>query len=74
MADSCIRQITEAEFKQGYVVCECGKFAHVMHAALLRQLPAGYHGEICPECSSFMVAVDKLPAMPKDDGGVYSSV
>jgi len=56
-----VKQLTPEEIKQGYAVCECGKYAHVFKAAVLKQLPDDYHGEICPDCNLFMVAVDKLP-------------
>lgn len=45
----------------GYEICKCGKFAFIYSADVLRQLPAGYVGELCPECGLWMCAVDKLP-------------
>lgn len=47
-------------FDQGYTVCGCGKYAHVYRASTLRRLPKGYNGELCEECSCWMVAVEKL--------------
>lgn len=54
------RRLTAREMKQGFVVCECGKFAHVLRPDILRKLPKGYHGELCPECNLFMCSVEKL--------------
>ena len=48
------------EFEQGYVVCDCGKYVHVFRAATLSRLPKDYSGELCGECSCWMVAVEKL--------------
>ena len=45
----------------GYEICECGKFAFIYSANVLKQLPDGYVGELCPECGLWMCAVDKLP-------------
>ena len=54
------RPITAEELKQGYAVCGCGKYAHVFKSAVLRLLPEGYSGEMCPECCLWMCAVDKI--------------
>lgn len=43
-----------------FEICECGKFAFMMDAESLTLLPAGYYGELCPDCGLFMCAVDKL--------------
>jgi hypothetical protein len=61
---TCARPVTAEEYKQGYMICGCGKFAHVFRSAILRQLPEGYNGEMCPDCKLWMVAVDKLPENP----------
>ena len=64
--------MTGEDFKRGYVICGCLKFAHVFRAAVLKSLPKGYHGELCLECSCFMVAVDKLPKEDaKETGGCF---
>lgn len=55
-----MRQITDQEQQQGFVVCNCGKFAHVFRAGVLQQLPKDYLGELCPECKLFVVAIEKL--------------
>ncbi len=55
-----IRQMTDKEHQQGFVVCECGKYAHVFRASVLQQLPKDYHGELCPNCQLWLVAVEKL--------------
>lgn len=60
MNQSCAGPVTPEEFKQGYAVCHCGKYAHVFRAATLARLPKGYSGELCTECSSLMVAVEML--------------
>jgi len=44
-----------------WLVCDCGKFAYIMSAAVLKKLPKDYHGECCPDCNLYMCAVDKLP-------------
>ena len=58
---SFARPVTQEEFEQGYSVCGCGKFAHVFRASMLTNLPNNYNGELCQECSLWMVAVEKLP-------------
>ena len=74
------RPLTAEEHRQGYAVCECGKFCHVFRAAVLKRLPKDYHGELCPECHLWMCAVDKIqptnvrdePApTPSDTAGVF---
>lgn len=60
MSKSCARAATQEEFKQGYAVCGCGKYAYVFRAAVLAKLPKDYNGEICKECSCLMVAVEML--------------
>jgi hypothetical protein len=56
--------MTPEEHKQGWFVCDCGKFAFVFKASVLERMKEqhpDYHGECCPECNMWMVAVDKLP-------------
>lgn len=69
MNKSCARPVTPEEFEQGYAVCVCGNFAHVFRASSLAKLPKGYNGELCHECSCWMVAVDKLTPNAKVSGG-----
>ena len=57
---TCVMQMTEEEHERGYALCGCGKYAHVFRASVLQQLPKDYHGECCPECQCWMVAVEKL--------------
>lgn len=54
------RPMTEQEHKQGFIVCDCGKFAHIFRAEILRKLPPDYHGELCPECYGWMCSVEQL--------------
>lgn len=54
------RNLSPEEHAQGFSVCPCGKFAYVVRSALLAQLPRGYYGELCPECSLWLCSVDKL--------------
>ena len=60
MNKNCARPVTPDEFEQGYVVCNCGKYAHVFRASTLARLPKDYTGELCKECSCLMVVVEKL--------------
>ena len=46
----------------GYEACECGKYAHIFRAEVLRRLPAGYSGELCRECNLWMCAIEYLKA------------
>lgn len=55
------RPITLQEHERGFTICDCGKFAYVFRAEVLAKLPKDYHGELCPECNAWMVAVEKLP-------------
>lgn len=71
---SCARPVTQEELKQGYAVCDCGKYAYVFDISTLSRLPEGYHGEFCKECSFQMVAVEKLTPnaqleRPASEGG-----
>jgi hypothetical protein len=54
------RMGTAQEQAQGYAICDCGKFAFVWRAELLRWMPPGYHGELCQECSTWTCSVEKL--------------
>lgn len=54
------RPLSAKELENGYAVCFCGKYAHVFRAATLARLPKGYDGELCKECSRWMVAVEQL--------------
>jgi hypothetical protein len=58
--------ITMEDYARGYIICTCGKFAHILRTEVLQKLPKDYHGELCPECGLFMCAVDKL--LGKKDG------
>lgn len=60
MIQTNAKLVTNEDHGRGYVVCGCGKFAHVFRAAVLKQLPKGYDGELCQECSCWMVSVEKL--------------
>jgi len=51
---------TTQEQAQGYAICDCGKFAFVWRAELLRWMPPSYHGEFCQECSTWTCSVEKL--------------
>ena len=55
-----IRQMTAKEKEQGFAVCDCGKFAHIFRAEVVRKLPKNYCGELCPECNLWMCSVEKL--------------
>jgi hypothetical protein len=48
------RTVTKVELDQGYIVCDCGKFAHIVRAGVVNGLPDGYSGELCHECSLWM--------------------
>ena len=52
--------MTIKEYNQGFVVCDCGKFAHVIKTSVVLALKDGYRGELCPECSLWMCSLDKL--------------
>ncbi len=52
--------MTDEEHGQGYAICECGKFAFVWRAELLRWIPSGYHGELCQECQTWTCSIEKL--------------
>lgn len=54
------RKVTPDEMRRGYSVCECGKYAHVFSGRVIARLPKDYSGELCKECSCWMVRVDLL--------------
>ena len=54
------RAMTPEEQAQGYAICGCEKFAFVWRSELMRWLPAGYHGELCPECQTWTCSVEKV--------------
>lgn len=60
LSDMSVRKMTAGEQQQGYAICECGKFAFVWRAELLRWMPAGYRGELCEECSAWTCSVEKI--------------
>ena len=60
MRASFTRRLTPNEHDVGFVVCPCGTRAHVMRAEVVRRLPAGYSGEICPECNLWVCSIEKL--------------
>ena len=63
------RRMTRDEYVQGFIVCPCGKFAHVVRPDVLRRLPREYSGELCPECSMWMCSVE---ITEKAGGGAMS--
>ena len=60
MSESDAGRMTLEEQQQGYAICDCGKFAFVWRAELLRWMPTGYHGELCEECGTWTCSVEKL--------------
>jgi len=54
------QKATAQEHEQGYAICGCEKYAFVWRAELLRWMPSGYHGELCPECQTWTCSVEKL--------------
>lgn len=58
--------MTYTEQEQGYFVCDCGRFAHVWRASVLKRLPRDYHGELCPDCKLWMCGLEKLSAAEHD--------
>lgn len=54
------RQMTVEEYKQGFCICACGKYAFVFRNSIVNQLVDGYSGELCPECMMWMCSIDKL--------------
>ena len=56
------RRMTALEQQQGYVVCDCERFAFVFKSELLRWKPADYHGELCRECGQWTCSVEVIKA------------
>ena len=54
----CAKPVTPADVERGWVPCDCGKFAHILSAAGMRQWPDGYSGELCAECGFLVAALD----------------
>lgn len=61
------RRLTAEEYRQGFTICPCGKFAYIFRASLIAKLPRGYSGELCPECSLWMCDVEKLQVNQSTD-------
>lgn len=64
------RRMTVEEHAQGFMVCACGKFAHVFRAETLRRLPKEYSGELCTECGQWTCSVEKLKEVGFDVSAV----
>lgn len=56
------RKMTSSEQERGYAVCDCGKFAFVFRAELLRFKPKDYHGELCPDCNQWTCSLEVVEA------------
>lgn len=54
--------MTASEQEKGYAICDCGKFAFVFRAELLRWKPKDYHGELCSECDQWTCSVEIVQA------------
>jgi hypothetical protein len=54
-------RVSGQEIEQGYILCPCGKYAHVTDHRVLRGLPREYSGEMCAECHCLMMPVGRLP-------------
>lgn len=54
------RKVTTQEYEQGFVMCDCGKFAYIMKSSVVSKLRNGYSGELCPECNRWMCSVEEL--------------
>ena len=52
--------MTPGDYRSGFAICPCGKFAHVHKAAVLRQLPKHYSGELCGACRMWMCSTQLL--------------
>ena len=53
-------RVSKEEIAQGYVVCPCGKYAHVTDHRILGNLPRGYCCEVCQECNMLMLPIECL--------------
>ena len=62
------RPMTQDEHKKGYIICDCGKFAHIWNSNVLPLLPKNYNGELCPECNLWMCLVTYLELVIKNQG------
>ena len=64
-------KLTSADMSRGYVVCKCGKYAHVFSADLLACIHGTEIGETCKECGAYMMPVDKAKAasITEKEGG-----
>jgi hypothetical protein len=51
-------RVSKKEIAKGYIVCPCGKYAHVTDHRVLHYLPKGYCGEVCQECNMLMLPVE----------------
>lgn len=60
MHSSTVKRLVMAEQREGFIICECGKYAHVISSAVLAKFDREYRGEMCDECSCMMVAVDRI--------------
>ncbi len=61
------KHLTGSDLRDGYTVCACGKYAYIYRVAVLRRLPDGYAGELCPKCHFWMCAVNKLDGAGRPD-------
>lgn len=52
-----MRCMTPEEHAQGFVVCDCGKYAHIFSASVVAKLPQGYSGELCHDCGLWVCDV-----------------
>jgi len=55
-----IARLDADDFRRGYVVCGCEKYAYIFSSNVIAALPYGYSGELCPECKLWVSAIDKL--------------
>ena len=54
------RRLTAEDIHNGYVICGCGQYAYIFKDEVMRRLPAGYNGELCPDCKLQVVPVEKM--------------
>ena len=54
--------MTSSEQERVYAVCDCGKFAFVFRAELLRHKPEDYHGQLCPDCAQWTCSLEVVVA------------
>lgn len=59
------------EHQSGHSPCQCGEFTHIFRAQVLKQLPRGYSGELCPRCDLWMCRLDKIEPLPADVGSEW---